>query len=551
MQRSNGQGLPPGGVSTRPPRQLSQPPPQGQQAPVSDQLSQFRQPGQGQPQPYAGQYDPYALPPTQPQAYVQQPTAPQPYTAPPMPPQSYEPQAYEPQPYAQAPSHQAYPPQAYAQPQSAAAPQPRGTIPAYDQWSAPVAAQDPRGYDLGGHQPQSYDQGYGQHGYANPAYAQPAIAPQQQADWGQHAGYAQPAHEASLDNSAYQQDHQQAAAHDAGGDYQTDDDGYEYEEAPSKGRFLRVAAALVGAIVVGGGLAYAYTSMIGTDSGSPPVIKSASGPTKTKPADPGGKKFANSDSKLMGRLNEGTETTTAGEASSGVKKVATVQISPDGSIVPPAETPAATPPAPAAAPAATAAAGIGSEFPDPGANLAQPVAAVAQAPAAPEMPVTINPPKAADKPVQVVTAAVKEVKPAVSATTTNSINAAAAAATAPAPLPPPAPKKTAAVAPTAAAAVAKAAAPVSSGAGYVAVVASVPVSTTSRINALKQFADMQQKYGTVLQNKMPDVREANLGEKGNYHRLLVGPPGSREGAQALCGSLKAAGYAESCWVTAY
>ena len=61
---------------------------------------------------------------------------------------------------------------------------------------------------------------------------------------------------------------------------------------------------------------------------------------------------------------------------------------------------------------------------------------------------------------------------------------------------------------------------------------------------------MQQQYGSVLQNRTPDVREANLGQKGIYHRLLVGPPGSRAQASALCGELKAAGY-KDCWVTAY
>jgi cell division septation protein DedD len=108
-------------------------------------------------------------------------------------------------------------------------------------------------------------------------------------------------------------------------------------------------------------------------------------------------------------------------------------------------------------------------------------------------------------------------------------------------------KKVAAVAPTPAAA-APAARP--SGAGYVAVLSSVPASSSSRMEALKQFADMQQKYGSVLQSKTPDVTEANLGAKGTFHRLVVGPPGSREQASALCGQLKTAGYG-GCWVTAY
>jgi cell division septation protein DedD len=61
---------------------------------------------------------------------------------------------------------------------------------------------------------------------------------------------------------------------------------------------------------------------------------------------------------------------------------------------------------------------------------------------------------------------------------------------------------------------------------------------------------MQQKYGTVLANKTPEVQEANLGDKGNFNRLLVGPPGSRASATQLCTELKAAGY-KDCWVAAY
>ena len=91
----------------------------------------------------------------------------------------------------------------------------------------------------------------------------------------------------------------------------------------------------------------------------------------------------------------------------------------------------------------------------------------------------------------------------------------------------------------------------SSGAdGYVVVLASVPASSQSRLNALRKFADMQQQYGTVLQNKTPDVREANLGDRGTYHRLLVGPPSSRSQASQLCSQLKTAGY-KDCWVMAY
>ena len=86
--------------------------------------------------------------------------------------------------------------------------------------------------------------------------------------------------------------------------------------------------------------------------------------------------------------------------------------------------------------------------------------------------------------------------------------------------------------------------------GFVAVLASVPRSDSSRMDALKRFADMQQKYATVLAGKTPDVAEANLGAKGAYHRLVVGPPGSREQASTVCTQLKSQGYAD-CWVTSY
>jgi hypothetical protein len=102
----------------------------------------------------------------------------------------------------------------------------------------------------------------------------------------------------------------------------------------------------------------------------------------------------------------------------------------------------------------------------------------------------------------------------------------------------PVPKtKTAAVEPTA---------PTTATSGYVAVLS----SKKSRMDALKAFADMRDKYGDVLASRTPDVQEVNLGEKGVWYRAVVGPPGSREAALGLCSQLKSAGYA-SCWVTAY
>ena len=138
---------------------------------------------------------------------------------------------------------------------------------------------------------------------------------------------------------------------------------------------------------------------------------------------------------------------------------------------------------------------------------------------------------------------------------TGSIEAAAPAAKKPAA---PAAKKVAAATvndafstTTSATAAAPAAAPaVTGGNGFVAVLASVPKSASSQGDALKRYADMQQKYGSVLTGKTPSVAEANLGAKGSYHRLVVGPPASREQANTVCSQLKAQGYTD-CWVTSY
>ncbi len=86
--------------------------------------------------------------------------------------------------------------------------------------------------------------------------------------------------------------------------------------------------------------------------------------------------------------------------------------------------------------------------------------------------------------------------------------------------------------------------------GFVAVLASIPHSSSSRMDALKRFADMQQKYATALAGKTPDMASANLGSKGNYDRLIVGPPGSRAHASNVCVQLKSQGYT-NCWVTTY
>ncbi len=266
---------------------------------------------------------------------------------------------------------------------------------------------------------------------------------------------------------------------------------------------------------------------------------------KTMPTDPGGKQFAHADSKVMGRLGDGapaSEETSSAPASdtdsSGTRKVQTVVVGRDGAIVPPAAPAETAPPGDAVSvPGLTVIDGFGGRYPG---NNVTTATAPPQKPAAPpaNQPVAVNPPA---KPAKAKAATPP---PAPAAETDAAAFDATAAPAEKAPAAPAAKKQVAAADPGAATSSA-------SGAnGYVVVLASIPASNNSRLDALKRFADMQQKYGTVLANKTPEVQEANLGDKGMFNRLLVGPPGSRASASALCTELKAAGY-KDCWVTAY
>ena len=407
-----------------------------------------------------------------------------------------------------------------------AAADPRGGN--YEQWSIPAQDQNPQGYDLGSYMPAGGTQPQGM------PHTQPGPLVQQ--EWGQPTpqmtGFGDPAFEqASHGGSQPGYEHAQGGALEQSYPH---DDGEEYEiEEPRRGSWtMRIAGAVVVAVGLGFGLAQAYKLVVGSSpDGATPLITGDSGPSKTKPTDPGGKKFAHTDSKIMGRLGESSSSSDTDTG--GSRKVQTLVVGRDGSIVPPSAPPTQTGSVSptVAVPGMTVVDGYGG-FPQPNSEPSRAPVAPEKPPAATaQKPIVVNPPSSPEKPV-VIARTTPANKP---------VNAAPPAAKAPALKRPAvsAPKKPA---PPAAAA--------RGGNGYVAVLASVPVSSKSRLAALQRFADMQQKYSSVLQNKTPDIKEANLGERGRYHRLLVGPPGSRAQASALCSQLKSAGH-KDCWVTAY
>jgi len=359
-----------------------------------------------------------------------------------------------------------------------------------DQWGAPSLGMDARDYGYGGQ-------------WGPDHYGEPQLEPSLGAAGGYPGG--QHAQQGSFDQSYAEDDAQ-------------------YEEEPRRGGWKKVFGLVVCTALVGGALMIAYTTIM-PSGGDTPLVKGDDGPSKVKPSDPGGKKFAHADSKIMGRLGEGGDEEQATPA--GVRKVPVVTVGPDGSIQPPAAQQEETR-AMVAVPGLTVIGGLDAGGPSPSRPAGpQPVKETpkVQMVAAAESndSIVVAPPEGPKKKVA-DDFADPPAKPVVKAD------------------PPPKKEKVAAVAPPPSTG--------STGAGYVAVLASVPASGSSRMDALKQFADMQQKYGTILSNKTPDIQEANLGEKGTYHRLLVGPPGSRDSASSVCTQLKAQGYS-GCWVTAY
>jgi hypothetical protein len=566
------------------PQDAGWPQPQGHyQPPPAQSPQQWAQPGHQPGYPQQGYGQPY--PPAAPQntGYGQQnPAAPIASGGLRSNPEAYAP-SFEPfnpaaVPRTAPPAHaqQAAPvyqqhaaPQDYAVHGGYGAPDPRASVnypQASHQWPAQQAA-NARGFDAGNylqqpvaspahHTNDQYASAHQQYRAAEPRQhdAEPAFSdwppPQQHAPQAYDYGDAQGHHQHNAPDDM-------GFAQPAGGELEqeyAEEDGedYEFEEEGRARRPLMIAAALAGAIFVGGGMAYGYKAFLGgATTGNPPMVKSASAPSKIKPADAGGKQFEHTDSKIMGRLGDGSSVATAagsGELdANGTRKVSTLVVGRDGSIQAP---PAAEVEQPAAAAAAPAT--------DPAGNVSVPgmmvVDALGTGPrtAAAEVAATakklvVNPPPPAQKPVTIAKAAVAEVENALPAST-GSIAPSAPVK------PKPVIKKIAtapAVVNDAATSSAAASPPVTGGAsGYVAVLASVPRSDSSRMDALRRFADMQQKYGGVLTGKTPDVAEANLGAKGNYHRLVVGPPASRQQAAALCSDLKAQGFTD-CWVTSY
>ena len=424
---------------------------------------------------------------------------------------------------------------------------------AHDQWqqqapqahaqqhSAPPAPAAPRGYDFSNYMPA-----------AAPDYGAARQAAAEEPQW-QLSGEYDRRNEMAQDASAYLNQHlqaeqqayadEQAYNDEAAGQLQhADDQGYDqddhpdYEDdEPSKSRRgLIMVSALVGAIALGGGMAYAYKTFIKpTGSSQVAKVSAPKGPAKTQPVEPGGKQFPNQDSKLQNRLGDGSASP-SGSASNqgetdGVRRVGTVTVGRDGSLSAPAPAQATAaipgmvvqmPAAPAqAAPVAQSAVAAASAAAPP---VAQPRAVVVPQARTVVASIDAAPPEAAaPAPAKKATAQKKPAAPRDDLIASNGGANAAPAAT-------PAPAK-------------------AGGSGFVAVIA----SRASKADAQKANTDLEQKFD-VLKGKIFDVQEADLTAqgKGVVYRSVVGPPGSRAFANGVCDQLKSVGY-NDCWPVKY
>jgi cell division protein FtsN len=60
-------------------------------------------------------------------------------------------------------------------------------------------------------------------------------------------------------------------------------------------------------------------------------------------------------------------------------------------------------------------------------------------------------------------------------------------------------------------------------------------------DAQSSWASAQRRYASVLGNMEPNIQQADLGAKGTYYRVRVGPWASRGEAVQVCERLRAAG----------
>ena len=300
-----------------------------------------------------------------------------------------------------------------------------------------------------------------------------------------------------------------------------------------------VGSALLGAIALGGALAFAYKQSGGAmGGGQTPVVQADSRPVKEAPQQAGGKEFPHKNKLIYERLQNGDQP----EAERIVPRQEELAMPamPGGAVPAPAGVAPAAPPAVATV-----------DDPDGGPRrvktmVVRPDGTMAEAAApapAPQQAAAAAPPPAA--PQQVAFAEPPMPAPPMPQAAPMPVPAAAPVAQA-APQPVAAdPQPVAAIPPQPQVAAADPAPAPAKPTKFVVQVG----SKQNQTEALATFADMQQKYPSLLASYRPMVQKADLGTKGVWYRLRIGPIVDKTAATKLCGQLKSQGHPD-CLVMA-
>lgn len=294
------------------------------------------------------------------------------------------------------------------------------------------------------------------------------------------------------------------------------DEEVEYEDAPPRRRRWLVAAALIGSVGLGGGMAYVYKTVLAPRGGdSAQVVKAPRDPARVPPTERGGKQLPNAtNNTVMNRVPpEGTVAAAGGTTdSTGVRRVSTVPV--DRNLAP-------MPPAPPSAPTGVpgmivVGAGNNPGMPPPmppsmpAPSFEQPARAAAPAQAQPRVAAAPTPPPPPARPPPQRAPAPEAAEPP--------------------------PVRQAATAP------AQPAAPRTRPAGYVAVLG----YQRSQMEAMRMMADLQQKYEALRDKKLEIVQSDQTARGlGVIYRVVVGPPGSIAPAKEVCQQLYQAGMRQS------
>ncbi len=333
--------------------------------------------------------------------------------------------------------------------------------------------------------------------------------------------------------------HRELAAHESelDEDFFADEDELENDHlpAPKRSRKMFIAAALAGALVVGGGGAYLYKSVKGggTEESAAPYIRADNRPVKELPANPGGKQFPNGEKTIYDRLT------------------------PDGGQQ--AQAAAFTPSVPAAAPPAQPAGGNSlEERIDEALRKAQQASDAPQTVAAPQA-------RGADQPTVVrsesyrpdgtrvdggrtmVTPSIVDVNggqlpPPFGAATQTAAppqpQVASPFQTVPVPSSPP-------LAPVSRSASLTPAEPTATPSGGYW----VSLKSANDEKAIQRdLTVLTDKYKSVLGDVQLTSKIADLGAKGVHYRAVAGPIGSRQEALDLCQKIKGVGGDKACFV---